>query len=87
MSKLDIAVSEKDFQSETVTMELTRYERKEFINQYNNVKYLMHPEKTYTQTLLNRIFDPKPVSSSKEKKSKMSATQQKSTLSKKITIL
>ena len=34
--------------------------RRKFDNQYNNAQYLVHPEKTYTQKILNLIFEPKP---------------------------
>ena len=33
--------------------------RRKFDNQYNNAKYLVHPERTYTQKILNMIFEPK----------------------------
>ncbi len=33
--------------------------RRKFDNQYNNKQYLVHPEKTYTQKILNLIFEPK----------------------------
>jgi hypothetical protein len=33
--------------------------KKAFMNQYNNAKYLAFPEKTYTQHILDVIFDPK----------------------------
>jgi hypothetical protein len=33
--------------------------KKRFLNQYNNEKYLAHPETTYTNKLLTLIFEPK----------------------------
>ena len=38
---------------------VTHQSRRKFDNQYNNAQYLVHPEKTYTQKILNLIFEPK----------------------------
>ena len=50
----------RNFRSEPVTKQEVQRTRRQFSNQYNNAQYLVHPEKTYTQTILNLIFDPKP---------------------------
>lgn len=36
-----------------------QHPRRKFDNQYNNAQYLVHPEKTYTQSMLNLIFEDK----------------------------
>lgn len=34
-----------------------QHPRRKFDNQYNNAQYLVHPEKTYTRSMLNLIFE------------------------------
>ena len=46
----------RDFQSTHAPMDPS----KDFNNQFNNLKYLEHPEKSYRHEILNQIFGSRP---------------------------
>lgn len=50
----------RDFQSTHAPIDPS----KDFNNQFNNLKYLEHPEKSYRHEILNQIFGSKPAPAS-----------------------
>lgn len=49
----------QEYSSEIISNRPPELTKRKFVNQYNNEKYLAHPETTYSNTILNMIFDPK----------------------------
>jgi len=58
-SELEKQRIDPNYNSLPVTEKEIEFTRKRFDNRYSNYKYLAYPEKTYTQHILNVIFEDK----------------------------